>query len=389
MMASRESTRILVVDDDPVQRALLRESLEQAGFSCDDAQDGDEGLSKCLNLKPDLMVLDVMMPGRDGFSVCSEVRNGEVVPNLPILMVTGLKDIESIERAFEVGATNFLTKPINFSLIEHHIKYMLRSARMEQQIRRATRLAEESSAAKSQFLANMSHELRTPLNAIIGFSEMISREIVGPIGTATYIGFAQDIHSSGVHLLRIINDVLDISKVESGTFQLDKEHLDLADLFERVCSIIRPRAKEVDVALILDMPEFVPGVYTDELRLKQVLINLLSNAVKFTPPKGQVALHAQVTERQELVIAISDTGIGMHPGEITKALSRFGQIDSDLNRKHEGTGLGLPLAKLITERLGGSFAITTAEGQGTTVTLMFPKDQVLPVKIVESRKMAS
>jgi signal transduction histidine kinase len=388
-MASRESARILVVDDDAVQRALLRETLGQAGFSCDDAQDGDEGLSKCLSLKPDLLVLDVMMPGRDGFSVCSEIRNGEVVPNLPILMVTGLNDIASIERAFEVGATNFLTKPINFSLIEHHIKYMLRSARMEQQIRRAQCLAEESSATKSQFLANMSHELRTPLNAIIGFSEMISLETVGPIGTATYIGYAQDIHGSAVHLLRIINDVLDVSKIESGTFQLDKEQLDLADLFERVFTIIRPRAEGAGVALILDMRDFVPGVYTDELRLKQVLINLLSNAVKFTPPNGQVALHAHVTGRQDLVVAISDTGIGMHPGEITKALSRFGQVDGGLNRKHEGTGLGLPLAKMITERLGGSFAITTAEGQGTTVTVTFPKDQVFPGKIVETRRMAS
>ncbi len=389
MMASRESARILVVDDDAAQRALLREILGQAGFSCDDAQDGDEGLRKCLSLKPDLMVLDVMMPGRDGFSVCSEIRNDPVVQNTPILMVTGLNDIKSIERAFEVGATNFLTKPINFSLIEHHIKYILRSARMEQQIRRAKRLAEEASAAKSHFLANMSHELRTPLNAIIGFSEMISMEIGGPIGTATYIGYAQDIHGSAVHLLRIINDVLDVSKIESGTFEIDKERLVLADLFERVFSIIRPRAEEADVALLLDMSGHVPGVYTDELRLKQVLINLLSNAVKFTPPKGRVALHAHVTERQELVIAISDTGIGMHPGEITKALSRFGQIDSDLNRKHEGTGLGLPLAKLITERLGGSFVITTAEEQGTTVTVTFPKDNIFPGKIAESRRMAS
>ena len=389
MMASRESARILVVDDDAAQRALLGEILGQAGFSCDDAQDGDEGLRKCLSLKPDLMVLDVMMPGRDGFSVCSEIRNDSVVQNTPILMVTGLNDIKSIERAFEVGATNFLTKPINFSLIEHHIKYILRSARMEKQIRRAKRLAEEASAAKSHFLANMSHELRTPLNAIIGFSEMISMEIGGPIGTATYIGYAQDIHGSAVHLLRIINDVLDVSKIESGTFEIDKEQLVLADLFEKVFSIIRPRAEEADVALLLDMSGHVPGVYTDELRLKQVLINLLSNAVKFTPPKGRVALHAHVTERQDLVIAISDTGIGMHPGEITKALSRFGQIDSDLNRKHEGTGLGLPLAKLITERLGGSFAITTAEEQGTTVTVTFPKDNIFPGKISESRRMAS
>jgi signal transduction histidine kinase len=388
-MASGESKRILLVDDDAVQRVLMRETLEKAGFSCEDAQDGDEGLRKCLSLKPDLMVLDVMMPKRDGFSVCSQIRNGQVASGLPILMVTGLNDIRSIERAFDVGATNFLTKPINLSLLEHHINYMIRSAGMEQQILRAMRLAEEASAAKSQFLANMSHELRTPLNAIIGFSEMISTEILGPIGTATYIGYAKDINSSGVHLLSIINDILDISKVESGTLQLDKEQLDLASLFERVLSIIRPHAEKANIGLILDTPDYVPTVYTDELRLKQVLINLLSNAVKFTPQKGQVGLHAHVSERQDLVIAISDTGIGMHPGEITKALSRFGQIDGDLNRKQEGTGLGLPLAKLITERLGGDFAITTAKGEGTTVMVTFPGDRIFSSKITESRKIAS
>jgi two-component system cell cycle sensor histidine kinase PleC len=388
-MASRKSKCILLVDDDAVQRALLRETLEKAGFSCDDAQDGDEGLSKCLSLKPDLMVLDVMMPKRDGFSVCSEIRNGQVTPGLPILMVTGLNDIKSIERAFDVGATNFLTKPVNFSLLEHHINYMLRSAGMEQQMLRAMRLAEEASAAKSQFLSNMSHELRTPLTAIIGFSEMISAEILGPIGTATYVGYAEDIHRSGVHLLSIINDILDISKIESGTFQLYKEPLDLANLFERVLSIIRPHAEEANVPLILDTPDYVPTVYTDELRLKQVLINLLSNAVKFTPRKGQVALHAHVSEQQDLVIAVSDSGIGMHPGNITRALSRFGQIDGGFNRKQEGTGLGLPLAKEITELLGGDFAITTAEGEGTTVMLTFQRDQIFPDKIAESRKIAS
>jgi len=388
-MASRKSKCILLVDDDAVQRALLRETLEKAGFSCDDAQDGDEGLSKCLSLKPDLMVLDVMMPKRDGFSVCSEIRNGQVTPGLPILMVTGLNDIKSIERAFDVGATNFLTKPVNFSLLEHHINYMLRSAGMEQQMLRAMRLAEEASAAKSQFLSNMSHELRTPLTAIIGFSEMISAEILGPIGTATYVGYAEDIHRSGVHLLSIINDILDISKIESGTFQLYKEPLDLANLFERVLSIIRPHAEEANVPLILDTPDYVPTVYTDELRLKQVLINLLSNAVKFTPRKGQVALHAHVSEQQDLVIAVSDSGIGMHPGNITRALSRFGQIDGGFNRKQEGTGLGLPLAKEITELLGGDFAITTAEGEGTTVMLTFQRDQIFPEKIAESRKIAS
>ena len=388
-MPSPESKSILIVDDDAVQRTLMREALEKAGFSCEDAQDGDEGLRKCLRLKPDLMVLDVMMPKRDGFSVCSEIRNGHVALNVPILMVTGLNDIESIERAFDVGATNFLTKPVNFSLLEHHVKYMLRSALLEQQNMRAIRLAEEASAVKSQFIANMSHELRTPLNAIIGFSEMISTEVLGPIGTATYIGYAEDINSSAIHLLSIINDILDISKIESETFQPIREPLDLANIFERVLSIIRPHAKEANIALILDTPDYVPTICTDELRLKQVLINLLSNAVKFTPQKGQVGLHAHVSERQDLVIAVSDTGIGMDPGEITKALSRFGQIDGDLNRKWEGTGLGLPLAKLITERLGGDFAITTAKGEGTTVMISFPRDQIFSSKIAESRKIAS
>ncbi len=364
---------ILIVDDDATQRMVVRGSLEAAGFQCEEAEDGDVGLEKCMALKPDLVILDVMMPGRDGYSVCSEVRQDPKIHATPVLMMTGLDDLKSIERAFEVGATNFLTKPINLQLLPYHIKYMLRSSAYEQETREAIRLAEESSAAKSQFLASMSHELRTPLNAVLGFSEIIHQEILGEVGNTQYREYAKDIHDSASHLLTVINDILDISKIESGEIQLHEDVCSLQELVERVVRITRPLANEAGLQFEVQLASDLPLLWTDEVRLKQVLINLLSNAIKFTPAAGRVTLMAEVTDEQELIMSISDTGIGIPSDKIEKVLSPFVQVDSNLNRKYEGTGLGLPLAKTLTQHLGGTFALERQEGKGTRATLTFPK----------------
>lgn len=376
-MPSESQDVILVVDDDPVQRMLLVTALEKSGFVSIESDNGEDGLRKCLDLRPDVLILDVMMPGRDGFDVCEEVRKSASLKNLPVLLITGLDDVASIERAFEVGATNFLTKPLNLKTVGHYVKYMLRSSKMEQQVTSARRLAEEASAAKSQFLANMSHELRTPLNAIIGFSEIISTQTLGPVGNLKYIEYTKDIYTSATHLIGIINDILDISKIESGDFLLNLQACNLSDICQRVLRLLTSHAMRSEVSIIQDIDVQIPEIISDELRLKQILLNILSNAVKFTPPGGLVTFRASLSVNQGLYISISDTGIGIPENQIDKALSLFGQIDADLNRKFQGIGLGLPLAKMMTERLGGSLDLTSIEGRGTTVTLKFPKEQVL------------
>jgi signal transduction histidine kinase len=234
--------------------------------------------------------------------------------------------------------------------------------------------AEEANRAKSEFLANMSHELRTPLNAVIGFSSLIERQIRGPV-TEAYREYARDIHRSGEHLLNIINDILDLSKVEAGKLELHEEEIALAAVFRSCVRLVEPRAREAGLNLGVIVPLTLPPLWADEIRLKQIVINLLSNAVKFTPRGGRVNLSAALSGNA-VVVTVSDTGIGMSPDQIPIALESFRQVESARARKFEGTGLGLPLAKKLAELHGGALAVESAPGQGTTVTVRLPASRL-------------
>ena len=300
-------------------------------------------------------------------------------------MTTGLDDIASIKRAFEVGASDFLTKPITLSVLGYHVKYMLKASRTEQDLRSAKlqaekskqqaekskQQAETSNLAKTNFLANMSHELRTPLNAIMGFSELMCTEKMGPIGSVIYRNYAQDILDSATHLLQVINDILDLSKVESDNFELCMESFELAETVKDVVRTVRAQAEKAEVSLHVRIGSDVPMLYSDERRLKQILFNLVSNSIKFTPRGGKVMTDAAISTTRELAIVVSDTGIGIPESKIEAALSPFGQADDGLDRKYEGTGLGLSLAKSFTEQLGGKFSLKSKIGKGTVVRLTF------------------
>ncbi|MGH7125782.1 MAG: sensor histidine kinase [Stellaceae bacterium] len=243
-------------------------------------------------------------------------------------------------------------------------------------LRQAKETAELASRVKSEFLATMSHELRTPLNAVLGFSEMIRAGGSGPID-AKYQAYAADIHASGEHLLALISDILDISKIESGRLELHEERTSLAKLVTRCARLIAPRAEEGALTVVERLSADLPDVVVDEMRLKQALINLLSNAVKFTRPGGRVEISAGELEDGAIEIAVADDGIGMRPEDVPVALEPFRQLDSGLSRPYEGTGLGLPLAKRLIELHGGRLAIWTALECGTRVTLRLPPSRVL------------
>jgi PAS domain S-box-containing protein len=243
---------------------------------------------------------------------------------------------------------------------------------IERELRATRDRAENASQAKSQFLANMSHELRTPLNAIIGFSEVISAALFGPLD-ARYRDYAQDIHGSGHHLLRIINDLLDLSKIEAGRFELHDAPVPIGALFDNCRRMVCDRAAAGGVSL--EFHENGLEVKADELRLQQVLLNFASNAVKFTPAGGRVFVSATLTAAGEVTISVADTGIGMNPEEIPVALQAFRQVDSALARAQGGTGLGLPLAVRLVELHGGAVSITSQPGQGTTVSFTLPAER--------------
>ena len=236
--------------------------------------------------------------------------------------------------------------------------------------------AELSDRAKSEFLANMSHELRTPLNAIIGFSDLMQIELHGPLGDARYREYVDDIHVSGKHLLQIISDILDLSKIEAGMAELNEGEVDLSATIGEVVRIIMPRAKAAEVRVQAFPPAPPLRLRGDELRLKQVLINLVSNSVKFTPGGGFVTLAVQVLEDGRLEITVTDSGIGMEAEDLPRVMEPFVQVDSAFARKRPGTGLGLPLCKRMIELHGGSLTLTSKPGAGTTATIILPKWRV-------------
>jgi len=247
------------------------------------------------------------------------------------------------------------------------------------ELARALRQAEEAreqaamaSRTKSEFLANMSHELRTPLNAIIGFSEVMAQQMYGPLGNDKYREYAIDVENSGRHLLAIINDILDLSKIEAGKLELHREPVDPRAVIDLCNRLVRERARDAGLRLTVRMGDGeLPLLEADETKLKQILLNLLSNAVKFTPAGKEVELSVAADARF-VVFTVADRGIGMTQAELKTALEPFRQVENSLARRHAGTGLGLPLAKRLTELHGGVFEITSAKGVGTTVQVRLP-----------------
>ena len=237
--------------------------------------------------------------------------------------------------------------------------------------------AEIANRTKSEFLANMSHELRTPLNAIIGFSEIIKDETFGPVGSTKYRDYAADINESGQHLLALINSILDLSKVESGADELHEENIDISKIANAVLKLVMGLARTGNVELELDVSDDIAVLQADERKVKQILLNLLSNAIKFTPDGGKVTLKIWSRAESGYVFQVIDTGIGIAFEDIPKALAAFQQIDSGLNRRHEGTGLGLSLTKSLIEMHGGYLDLQSEVGVGTTVTVRFPAERIV------------
>ncbi|HEX3536214.1 MAG TPA: hybrid sensor histidine kinase/response regulator [Stellaceae bacterium] len=374
---------ILVVDDDPVVCSLMRATLERDGFSVIEAGDGVEGCRLYAEHRPDLLLVDVVMPHMDGYQLCRELRSRPESAYVPIVVSTSLDDLASIARAYDAGATDFIPKPVNWLVLNHRVRYILRASRAFEELRRnqerliaAKEAAEAASRAKSEFLANMSHELRTPLNAIIGFSGMMSDRMFGPLNDK-YIEYANMIGSSGQHLLAIITEILDLAKADADRLMLADEEVDIEDVVRLASQIVQDMAERADIEFVSESAAQLPRIIADPAKLTQILVNLLSNAIKFTAAGGKVLLQVEHRLGRGITLRVEDTGIGMAPEQIPIALAPFGQISNSMTRKHDGVGLGLPLTKRLAELHGGTIEIRSEPGKGTVASVHLPEERVL------------
>jgi len=226
---------------------------------------------------------------------------------------------------------------------------------------------------RNEFMALLqSHELRTPLNAIIGFSDIMNKELFGPVGNDRYAGYMADINYSGEYLLSLVDDVLDLSRIEADKFEIKKEPVNISRVVESCFSLMSVRAEQAQVKLSSNFPDDLPEIYADERSFRQIIINLISNSIKFTPPEGEIRVSSMVTGFGQIEISVTDSGLGIAEEDIPKVLTTFGQVDSYDNQRGKGCGLGLPLSKALAELQGGRLWITSLLGAGTTVTVSMP-----------------
>ena len=235
--------------------------------------------------------------------------------------------------------------------------------------------AEAANEAKSAFLANMSHEIRTPLNAILGFSEIIRDEVFGAVGNRRYQNYADDIHRSGSHLLAVINDILDLSRIEAGEYETESTRIDMAHVFDAVMALFDVAAREAGVTLRRQLTPGAPALWADERSVRQILINLVANAIRFTPPGGRVTLYSGLTAEGGIFLRVIDTGLGIAPAELARVTERFAQGQDHPGLRQRGTGLGLAIVKQLVELHGGALELRSQIGAGTEAEVRFPPER--------------
>jgi signal transduction histidine kinase len=370
---------ILLVEDNPADARLTQLLLQEADdfrFELVHVSSFEQGVTALASGDFDIALVDLSLGDSHGIDTVRRLH--QRAPLMPLVVLSGLEDETMAMATLHEGAQDYLVKgQSDGNLIKRAIRYAMERKRAEAQLIETKNSAEAASRAKTEFLANMSHELRTPLNAIIGFSEILKQETLGPLGHPSYRDYVRDVYESGVHLLHIINDILDLSKIEVGKLTLNEAPIEPREAIESCVRIVRERVNNASLNLVVDVAPELPTFNADERMVKQILLNLLSNAIKFTPAGGSVRIVCRVDGDDGLILEVIDTGIGISPADIERALQPFEQIDSSLHRKYQGTGLGLPLARSMCQLHGGRLEIESAAGRGTTVTVRFPPERSL------------
>ena len=389
---------LLAIDDDPDNRAFLTKAVSKQGFEVVTAPNASQARRQLDGRRPALIFLDVQMPEESGLALLPQMLRD--FPDAVVVMMTAYGSEQVAAEALRGGADDYIAKPIDLQrlreLLERNLekqrlraerqslvarlkdsnRYLMRQhaalRRADEEILQVNRQLEQSNRYKSEFLANMSHELRTPLNAILGFSEILL-DVTMNLTAGERTEFLRNIHSSGQHLLGLINDILDLAKIEAGKMELKAEEMRVADALQEVTTILEPMARQQGLQLTMIGATEAGVIKADRSKFKQVLYNLLSNAVKFTPPPGQITLTVKDAPDQ-LTVSVQDTGIGMKAEDLPKLFREFEQIDGSYTRRYQGTGLGLALCRRFVQMHGGRIWAESRFGKGSTFTFTIPRE---------------
>jgi signal transduction histidine kinase len=395
-MSAKPQRSVLIVEHDADFAESLADILTPRGFEplIVGTPEAAVAAMSSDDAPPPVALIDLRLGKESGIELLARLRQER--PELIGVLMTAELDTNTAIAALRRGAYDYFEKSVDphslFAVLDRcfdRVDLLRDREAAYEALRLAKEEAEAANQAKSGFLATMSHELRTPLNAIIGFSEMMLREVLGPVGNDHYRAYVGDIHASGAHLLQIINDILDLSKAESGKIDLSDDVFDLRDIMRTVGQLTAGRVASAELSETLDLADDLPPIRGDERKTKQVLLNLITNAVKFTPAGGRITITGRFDPQEGLSIMVADTGIGISDGDLERVLKPFEQVDSSFSRQHQGTGLGLPLVKAIMEMHGGRLFLESRLGEGTKVTVVFPPERVLASCPIGSSRSAA
>ena len=357
---------ILIVDDTLENVNVLTSILEMEGYRIRVATSGERALAVIKLNKPDMILLDVMMPGIDGFETCRRLKSDAEVKDIPVIFITAKIDVDSLKTGFEMGAVDYVNKPIRREEVLARVNVHLENQALIRYRSELIDKLEEALKIKDLFFANMSHEIRTPLSAIVGFSELLYEDVDNDAAKDD----ASKILSSGQYLLQMINDILDISKIEAEKMILNIETIVVRDLINDVTEMIRPLAERKSNQLEIHLADNIDIIRNDCIRLKQILINFLSNACKFTE-NGTVKLTI-TKELNQLVFMVCDDGIGMTKEEVKQLFQPYTQANKTTSSNYGGTGLGLVLCKKFCTLMGGKIYVDSEVGKGSCFILNMP-----------------